>query len=153
MTDMKQIAQQVGWLASGFANGIAFVPQEKRNWKPAATSRSAQDILAHTTYWNLFFTRLLRGEGSWDVAEDAWTRSTKELKDSEQAKKLAEKSAKDLSIAIEKLSPQDLGKEVDLPWGKQTLQGVALSGLWHLTYHVGQLFYMQTMLGDTEDHL
>ncbi len=152
MPDTKQLAQQVAWVAGGLVSGISFVPKEKRSWKPAATSRSAQDILAHATYWNLYFTRFLRGEGAWDVAEDAWTRSTKELKDSEQAQKLTEKSNREFVAAIEKLSTKDLEKEVELPWGQRTLYQVILDNFWHITYHVGQLNYIQTQLGDTEDH-
>ena len=139
------------WVAGGLVIGASFVPEEKRSWKPAGTSRSAREILAHATYWNLYFMRLLRGEKTWEMDEETWTRSTKELQDSDQALKLAEKSGKDFVASFEKVAPKDLEKKVELPWGHRTLYQVALDNFWHLTYHVGQLCYIQTMLGDTQD--
>jgi uncharacterized damage-inducible protein DinB len=153
MSDMKPLAHHAEWVANSLANAISYVPKGKQSWKPAATTRSAQDILAHATYWNLYFTRLLQGQEPLSASEEAWTGSTKELKDSEQARKLAEQSGKDFVAAIGRLSDRDLTREVELPWGRRTLYQVVLDNYWHLTYHFGQLCYIQTALGDTQDHI
>jgi hypothetical protein len=98
-------------------------------------------------------TRALRGEGPWNVTEEAWTHSTQELKDHASAEQLAERSGKEFLAAVGKLSSKDLDKTTELPWGQQTLYQVVLANNWHLTYHTAQLCYIQTLLGDTKDHM
>ncbi len=131
---------------------FSFIPKEKRDWKPADPSRNALEILNHAAYWTLYFTRILRGEGPWPVSEEEWPRSTQATQDGEKAQRLAEEGGKEFVEAVKKLSPEDLKREVELPWGKETFGQVIWDNYWHLSYHEGQLNYLQTMLGDTEHH-
>ena len=135
-----------------FLKAFSFLPEDKRQWKPADTSRTALEILSHATYWTLYFTRILRGEGPLQVSEEEWLGSTQAIQDMEKAQKLAEESGKEFVKAVRKLSAEDLEREVELPWGRETLAKVVWDNYWHLGYHEGQLNYLQTMLGDTEHH-
>ena len=55
--------------------------------------------------------------------------------------------------AIDTFSEADLGKEVAMPWGAKFPAMVAiLLPTSHMTYHDGQINYIQTLFGDAEFH-
>jgi uncharacterized damage-inducible protein DinB len=132
--------------------GLRFVPQAKRDWKPAPTAWSAQEIAAHLSYWTIYFTKIVMGETLTAPDEAGWRASTKELKDAAQTEQLTERLHQDFVMAVKGLSEKDLAREVELPWGKETVASAIGGNFWHVTYHQGQLNYIQTLLGDREDH-
>jgi len=53
---------------------------------------------------------------------------------------------------VEGLREADYEKKTPRPWGEESLYSTVLGNLWHLTYHSAQLNYIQTLLGDAEEH-
>jgi uncharacterized damage-inducible protein DinB len=151
MPAVKEFVQRAESAVNKLVKGVVNVPEEKRGWKLADTSRSALDILNHASYWTLFMGRTLAGE-SLPASEEEWLSATPELKDPEGARELAERIGREFVAVVQALSSQDLEREVEMPWGQQTVAQVILDNYWHLSYHEGQLNYIQTLLGDTEDH-
>ena len=65
---------------------------------------------------------------------------------------LREGTAKLLTM-IREMPDDKLAEKIDLPWGVTwTLAEVANMHDWNLVYHVGQINYIQTLLGDFEMH-
>ncbi|MBI1742148.1 DinB family protein [Candidatus Acetothermia bacterium] len=152
MSELQKLISRSESATAAFMKGLQFVPKEKRDWKPAPSSRSASEIAAHTTYWTIYFTKAIKGEKLTDPAEDAWKASTKELKDSAQTEKLVERVHQDFITAVKGLSEKDLDRVVEFPWGKENVAKALDGGIWHANYHQGQLNYIQTLLRDQEDH-
>ncbi len=132
--------------------GIDSIPEKKRSWKPESASKSAVEILNHVSYWSLFFTRPLDGKANLEQSEDEWIKSQAELNGAKGAREAAEKVGQTFLKTLGKLSDKQLAQEVELPWGRSTLQQIILINYNHLSYHTGQLNYIQTLLGDSESH-
>ena len=152
MTELEKLISRSETSAAALLKGLQYVPKEKRDWKPAPSALSAQEIAAHATYWTIYFTQAVKVEKLPEPAEDAWKAQTKELKDAAQTEKLVERVHQEFITAVKGLSEKDLSREVQLPWGKGTVAETVGGNYWHLTYHQGQLSYIQTLLGDREDH-
>lgn len=124
------------------------VPDDKLNWKPADTSRSALQIAAHVAATNRYFILAYQGNPPatdfpeimrWiDKASAPWTTKEKVLSE------LAESHA-ELDSLFAKLPPEILDNER------------ASIGLWvssfHCYEHASQIDYLQTTWGDMEFHM
>ena len=54
---------------------------------------------------------------------------------------------------IREMPDSKLAEKIDLPWGATwSLAEVANMHYWNLVYHVGQINYIQTLLGDFDMH-
>jgi len=152
MSELQRLVTLSQSSADALMKGLRFVPQEKRDWKPAPTAWSAHEVVAHLSYWTTYFTKAVKGETLTPPDEASWRASTKELKEAAQAEKLVERVHQEFVAAVKGLSDKDLAREVELPWGKETVASAVGGNFWHVTYHQGQLNYIQTLLGDREDH-
>jgi hypothetical protein len=149
--DVQELTIRARNNAIAFAKAARHIPADKHDWKPAPSARSAAEILAHTAYWNVVLTEPLRGK-TLDVAEDDWIKSQADFQDPKRAEALARQTGEAFAAAVEGLRETDYEKQTSLPWGEESLYHVVLGNLWHLTYHSAQLNYIQTLLGDTEEH-
>lgn len=119
------------------------VPKEKENWKPMPTGKSAQEILAHLGMANYFFAALLKGTAP------AQTNAPTTYED---ALKLFEQSKAHLVETIRSLDPAQFSEKRTMPWGEErTLKDLLTSPMPHMAYHWGQIAYLQTLWGDTEN--
>jgi hypothetical protein len=58
-----------------------------------------------------------------------------------------------LLTAIKHIPPEELSQTVMMPWGKpMSLFELAYDHYWNLTYHLGQIAYIQRLYGDTAYH-
>ena len=127
---------------------FAAVPDDKLNWKPADTSRSALQIAAHVAATNRYFILALSGQPpatdfpaimKW-IHETAAPWTTKEKVRAELTE-----SHDELDAIIAKLPPEIVENER------------AMIGLWvssfHCYQHCSQIDYLQTCWGDMEFHM
>jgi len=149
--DVQELTARARNNCIAFAKAVRFIPAGKRDWKPAPGARSAAEILAHTAYWNVALTEPLRGK-TLDAAEDDWIKAQADFKDPKRAEALARKTGEAFAAAVEGLREADYDQTTPLPWGEESLYSTVLGNLWHLTYHSAQLNYIQTLLGDAEEH-
>jgi uncharacterized damage-inducible protein DinB len=49
---------------------------------------------------------------------------------------------------VRRFPDQRLNEVIVLPWGEVTAEDALMHALWHLSYHEGQVAYLQTMYGD-----
>jgi hypothetical protein len=71
----------------------------------------------------------------------------------QQAQDMVTSSAGDYAGALQRLTPEALGKTVQLPFGEFPMSQAVTMPIVDLIHHHGQIAYIQTLLGDTESHL
>jgi uncharacterized damage-inducible protein DinB len=145
MNPMDGMAQQMTWAGSNTAYNLGFIPQDKLNWKPAPTANSALEIINHALLAIKGMTPVLGG-GQFAPPQSAPVTTLKDAQ--EQIRGAAEQYA----AALRRLTPQDLERKIDLPFGSFTLAQAAGMPVVDLIHHHGQIAYIQTLLGDTESH-
>ncbi len=119
------------------------VPPEKQNWKPMPTGKSAHEILAHLGMANYFFAALIKG---------ATPAQTGEPKTYDEAIKLFEQSKAELIQTIRSVDPAQFTEKRTMPWGEErSIKDLITSPMPHTAYHWGQIAYLQTLWGDTEN--
>jgi hypothetical protein len=126
------------------------MPADKIEWSPLDQGRTALDQLqecamAPDLYLGYLDPRHKRKANSYAEAAELQSRWTTV---DECLKALHEKTAA-LIAAIGALPRERLSEECTMPWGEQmTVQAIAGLHYWNLTYHLGQINYIQTLYGD-----
>ncbi len=138
-TEIKRINK----IAELLLKAARTVPPDRQNWKPAPGGKSPHDIVAHLAMANSFFAALLRGGAPSEM------RSTQSYAD---ALKLFEESKAELTQTIRSIDPATFNQKRTMPWGEErTLKDLITSPMPHMAYHWGQIAYLQTLWGDSED--
>ncbi len=137
---------------------VEALPPDRRDWKPAETARSALDQLREVAVAPDWFVPILEsGVASQFTDHDrrALLEARRELDTFEKCRERALASTSRLCAAISTLPDSRLSDEVRLPFGGGQIATVAdVAGLhyWNATYHLGQVNYIQTLLGDLAMH-
>ena len=130
-----------------------FVPEDKRSgWVPMGEARSTQDQLVEVAQVPYFFVPFLTGETPAPTDPEADKSATAALTTIESAEEACAKSYEVFYAAVAGVSDADLETEVTIPWGKCTKADLIFFPYWNTVYHIGQINYIQTMLGDIDMH-
>jgi uncharacterized damage-inducible protein DinB len=145
MSPLESLVNQAQWAGNDLAYNLQFIPAEKLNWKPSPTAKSALEIANHTAGALEAMRPVLQG-GSWQRPE--FTPAT----DLAAAQALLRKTTQAYVEALKKVSPADLERKIELPFGTFPLAQCCAFPVIDLIHHRGQIAYLQTIHGDTEDH-
>jgi len=136
----------------------AALPPDRLAWQPAETSRSALNQLQELAVSASWFLPIL-SEGHFPEFGDHARRETERIRESldtlEKCRDQARDGTAQLCQAIAQFPDGRLEDEILVPFGGgMTLTMADVLGLhaWNLTYHLGQINYLQTMIGDREMH-
>lgn len=137
---------------------VRAMPADKLDWKPMEEGRSALDQLQEVAQMPTFLAAVLQARampnfnpqqmGEARQARKAWTTvdaCEEQLKKNDAA----------LFKAIRNFPDEELEKTVTLPFGGGMVRSMAdimLTHYWNATYHLGQINYIQTLLGDRDMH-
>jgi hypothetical protein len=138
-----------------FLKTFSFVPDDKLNWSPTPTAKSALRIAAHIGLSNQGMAGIVRGEKfpfasmkeMWEAVEPA----EKAITTREQAIKQIEDGAIAALAALDALTPERLAADAGLPMPMPMAQFVMILGA-HVASHAAQIDYLQTCWGDMENH-
>lgn len=125
------------------------LPEEKRDWKPTETSRSALDQVAECAVANDMAIKLLKAR-VWSqeiYGEFMQEKAIAQSLEWEQLHTLLLESTGRFVAYMETIPDTDLGVELDLPWGKSTIAEILSYTQWNLAYHQGQINYIASLLG------
>ncbi len=130
----------------------AAVPEEKRQWRPGPTATTVMEILQENAIMPFLLAEVLRrrpqtasGELWQQAKERAGTLDT--LQSCEQA---CRTGTAEMLQALRQIPVDELHQQVVLPWQMTaTLLEAAMVHYWNLTYHLGQIAYIQRLYGDT----
>lgn len=126
------------------------IPSDQFDWSPGGKATSALQILKHCAafpYWSMACI-----EAGQMVSEDLFSEHEAQITDMESGlAKLKEANAA-FEAFVQALPDERLGDKVVFPWQETTVAGTIMYFDWNNTYHLGQLAYIQLILGDTEMH-
>lgn len=135
---------------------VEAIPEEKRNWNPAEGPRSALDQFREVAIApELHFAVIESGEMPPRELHVALMRRAKELHTFDEMREYARESTAKLCTLISSYPDEELEKEISLDFGGQSTWRMSeVLGLhyWNTVYHLGQVNYIQTMLGDRGMH-
>jgi len=126
------------------------LPEDKRNWSPGGTARTALDIVAECALNNRYGADLIKTH-KWTMNDqDAYRQEKADLVASglESLEKLLEENTKYLIEAIEGVADDQLDVEVPTPFGNGPLSGIMRYPYWNMSYHEGQLNSIDMLLGN-----
>jgi|SRR5947209_38449 len=124
---------------------------DRLDWKPLDCGRTVLDQLAECAMANLKWANILRARTYTRLpAEEA--ESFAELTTREQVNGKLRETTAALVAAILAVSDDQLGAEIETPWGPYDLADCCLHAYWNMVYHEGQINYIQTLYGDFEEH-
>jgi uncharacterized damage-inducible protein DinB len=137
-------------------NTLAHVPDDKLEWTPSPTSKSALRIAAHVGVSNMGIISLLRGEKSkiesvQDYLAVAEAKE-KEIKTREQAAKLIEWSTNFLVTKFDSMDEEALAGRIASPLGEMPAAEFLFFPSRHMCAHASQIDYLQTIWGDGENY-
>jgi len=153
MRFQDQVVKQTQRALDDVIRAVEALPEDKRDWKPADTSRSALNQLQELAVAPRYFVELI-DKGQMPQFDDH-ENLMKSHDTFELCRESAREATSELCRAISEFPDERLEDEVKLPFGGGMVMSMAdVLGLhaWNLTYHHGQINYIQTMLGDLEMH-
>jgi hypothetical protein len=128
------------------------VPEEKLRWRPAEHARSVMEILEENATVPIGL-RLMLEERPQTPDPSLLARSKQQAGDLstlDACERVCRQATEQLLQAVRQLTPDELNQTVMTPWGKPiSLFEVAYDHYWNLTYHLGQIAYIQLLYGDT----
>jgi hypothetical protein len=137
---------------------FSHVPDDKLNWTPTPTAKSALRIAAHTALYAGRFARMIRDRkvpASDNLAEWLAQRNAEEaaITCRSEIETVFRKGTEEVLAALDSLTPEAIGSSLDSGqgWSMPMTFLMNLPG-WHATLHAGQIDYLQTCWGDQEVH-
>lgn len=157
MADMNVIESAKQSAVSGmefFLRNFSHVPDDKLEWTPTPTSKSAIRIAAHTALYAGRFAEMIR-ERRLPVPDNLseWLaeRNAEEIAitSREEMERVFRAGTAEVLEALDTLTPEDAGMSLDSGqgWSMPMKQLMDLPG-WHAILHVGQIDYLQTCWDD-----
>lgn len=139
-----------------FLRNFSHVPDDKLNWTPASTAKSAIRIAAHTALYAGRFARMIQ-EGKLPGGDDVnkWVaRNVAEenaITCRTEVERIFRQGTAEVLAALNSLSPESIASTLDSGqgWSMPMTFLMKLPG-WHATLHTGQIDYLQTCWGDDE---
>ena len=142
-------------VVSLFADYATKVPADKIDWKPEPSTKSPKEILEHMAAANRGFASMIEGVDL-GITMDKTERANVNIPAESMADAIEglKSSGAKLSEAISNLEDSQLAETRDMPWGETwDMPRLIVTSSTHISYHWGQLAYLQTMWGDTDDHM
>ena len=138
-----------------FLKVFSFVPDDKLDWKPVATAKSALEIAAHCAgYSNGFAGIIASGAFPADVQEFLGPIQARieSIRTREEAEAMLRQGTAETLAALDAVKPEWIDSTVETPIGPTPFLFFMTIPANHLVNHTGQIDYLQTCWGDQEVH-
>lgn len=141
-----------------FLTVFSFVPDDKLNWTPSPTAKSALRIAAHTAVTAGNFAKMIRARKlpMGDEIPELVARTaaaTEALKSRAEIEEVFRKNTDEVLAALDTLTSEDVTSSLDSSqgWSMPMTFLMDLPGM-HASTHTGQIDYLQTCWGDQDVH-
>ena len=135
--------------ASDMVEALMRLPEDKRNWSPGGTARTALDQVAECAILNRTTAQVIENRAfpaDFDFA--AFGKAKEELaQDWDKLHALLQDNTSYFIKTILAVPEEDLSVEVAMPWGPMTLSQMISYPFWNMSYHEGQINYLASILG------
>lgn len=133
------------------------MPQEKLSWSPLDAGRTALDQLQECAQASLFFGAMLRDRAvpDFDAARFEEMRAARAGWTLDDCERAARENTEAFCAVVRDFPDDDLQKTLFIPFGggmDSTYADIMMLHAWNMTYHWGQINYIQTLYGDREMH-
>jgi hypothetical protein len=135
---------------------VEAMPADKQTWRPLDEGRDALDQLVELTSLNFVAAEALRTKSNPVFSDAAEAKMKAELDTVPKALAGLQSSCDAVVSALESLSDDELEKTVTLPFRGgivRPLSWLAFLPIRHMSYHYGQINYIQTLYGDKDMHV
>jgi len=146
----EAVALRTERAAEEFLSAIARVPDDKLEWSPNGDARTPLDILQECGRVNERWAEMLE-TGQWitwkqDHIQDLIARTSTR----ESAVAYFSAATERFVAAVRDLPDARLDEPFTAPWRTASTAEWLMHALWHISYHEGQINYIQTLYGDWE---
>ena len=134
------------------------MPEDKLTWKPLDNGRTALELVQECTQSLNWCTGILLGEPMPDFTPEvleAFTSERAQWKTLDECEQASVAKFAKLESIVRNYPDADLENTVQLPFapGKDfSMADMVMVPYWNITYHTGQINYIQTLYGDREMH-
>lgn len=149
----ETIIAQTGTTMNNFFNYARAVSADKVDWKPLDSGRSVLDMAqecAQSPDWGVGLMKMGGFSGFDDDMMQKMRDERAQWTSVDECERVCRERADKLFEAIRAFPDEKMDETIELPWGKKTFAWWEIMGLlnWNLTYHLGQVAYVQTLYGD-----
>lgn len=126
-----------------------YIPEDKFAFCPMGCAKTAEGILREVAGTNGRLAGAIAGK----AADEGFAGKVEKASGLDTLGQLVMESAKLVCDAIDAIAEADLEKPATMPWGASfpLFMAIFLPSQ-HMTYHDGQINYIQTLLGDSTFH-
>ncbi|WP_395145371.1 hypothetical protein [Armatimonas sp.] len=150
MSPQETAARMTEKLARDLVLALKATPLEKLDWKPEGLGRSIVDQLTECVGANVKWTCIFQERAYRNPTEAEWEASTDGLITPEALAERLIASADTLATALRALDGTFVAMQI--PGTSRTWAEACFHPYWNMAYHEGQLAFIQTLYGDTEEH-
>jgi len=134
--------------AGNVVTAVLNLPEDRRTWKPAETSRTALDQFAECAMNNGFTADIVEKRVVPFHSQEDYLKQKTDLVATgfDAIKSLLDTNTERMIAVILAFPDSGLTDELDLPWGKSTLAEILAYPYWNMAYHEGQINYIASLL-------
>jgi len=125
------------------------LPEDKRAWSPADSARTALDMVAECALNNGITAGVIEAR-KWSGPDfNTYLKDKTALAngDWEALRALLEQNTERLIAVLRAVPDNDLDVTIETPYGTGPLSGVCAYPYWNMSYHLGQINYIVSILG------
>jgi len=157
MRFQDQIIETTNRTIEGIFRTARAVPEDKLDWKPMDNGRTVLDQIQEVSQAPMWFLTVLekKADPKFTPEQFQQAREARQAWDSlDKCEEVCKANSEKLFEQIRNLSDEDLSTPIKFEGSDReyTLADIALFHHTHLNYHIGQINYIQTLYGDTENH-
>jgi uncharacterized damage-inducible protein DinB len=126
------------------------LPADKQAWKPMGDARTAMDQVAEVAILSGSMVDLIKTRSfpqDYDFSQFQAQKDALVAKGLDELKATLKENSSRAVAAILEVSDEDLGVEVQMPWGAMSLSQIISYPYWNTIYHEGQINYIASMIG------
>lgn len=153
MDTKKTVIAMTERAIAGFFAHVDKMPADKVEWKPLDQGRSALNQAQECALCPMWAVDLLNDRKPPEWTEELMAefgRQMAALDSIDKCKAAAQANMEKYKAAVEAFPDADWAETLQLPWDEKpfTYMAIAMIPYWNLTYHTGQVCYIQTLYGD-----
>lgn len=139
-----------------FLRNFSHVPDDKLNWTPAPTAKSALRIAAHTALYASRFAKMIREAQLPQMSSVEMYMAQVEseelaITDRAEIEPIFRKGTEEVWAALDTLTPELIESTLQSgPDFSMSMRFLMTLPGWHATLHCGQIDFLQTCWGDQE---
>lgn len=158
MRYQDQIIRLTQQQAESFIKNIRAIPEDKLNWSVEGAGRTPMDMLQEIAQAPGFAIPMLTNKACPPFDPESWGKAMEARKawvTVDQCEAIMNENLEKLYAVIKDYPDADLPFEIDLPFVeglRQSMADIMAYPYWNLSYHLGQICFVQILYGDKEMH-